>query len=432
MAKSYALSLPAAILVNINIMIGSGIFVNTVLLARNAGPFGGAAYLIMGIMLLPLIITFARLLKYHKGGTFYDFGAIMHPMAGFLSGWSYFTAKLASASLGIHVFSTLISQLVPGLSTVPSIVFDGAIVLLFTALNMLNLRIGRVIQYGFLLVKLMPIFCAIGAGIYFFSGASLTGQHLIFSNLVGTLPFVLYAFTGFEACCSLSRTMEDPERNGPRALIISYALGVCIAVLFQTLFFIALPRLGILADYSQAFPALLNKLFASPHGLHQFIFFLLNVGIATSSLGAAYGIMYSNAWNLFALAQAGYTFAGRALTSFNRYKAPFVCVLAEGLTVLLYLIAFRGSLVPLQQICSLGMMITYTVSTAAFLMLMWRLRSRIELTAVLALFSCLLLALGYHKNIMEYGARPTLYFGFIILLGLSMFLLRFHQKKHED
>lgn len=424
MTKNYSLSLPAAILVNINIMIGAGIFVNTVVLAQSAGAFGALAYLVVACMLLPLIITFARLMKHHKGGSFYDYGATLHPFIGFVSGWSYFTAKLASASLGIHVFSKLLQQLVPALSIFPLVLCDIAIVILFTILNTLNLRIGRSIQYGFLSVKLVPILFAVGVGLYFFSGSAFNNQHFIFSQIATSLPFVLYAFTGFEACCSLSGTIENPERNGPRALLISYILGVCIAVIYQLMFFGALTgQLAALSDYSQAFPALLSKVFSPASGAYQIVFFMLNMGIATSSLGAAYGIMYSNAWNLFALGQAGYTFMAKSITSLNRYKVPFVCILVEGLIIISYVSAFHGNLVPLQQICSLGMIITYTISAGAFVVLMWKLRSRIEILPLCALLSCLLLAIGYKDNIMAYGVGPTIYFLTIVLLGILMFAL---------
>ena len=56
MAENRTLSLSAAIIININIMLGAGIFVNTVELAKRAGILGGFAYIIIGIMMLPLVV----------------------------------------------------------------------------------------------------------------------------------------------------------------------------------------------------------------------------------------------------------------------------------------------------------------------------------------------------------------------------------------
>jgi amino acid transporter len=425
MEPNRVLSLPAAVLVNINIMIGSGIFINTVLLAQSAGAYGALAYLMMGALLSPLLLTFVYLMRLYKGGSFYEFGAGIHPLAGFFSSWSYFIAKLGSATIGIHVFCTLVQQVIPWLRVIPILWLDGALVLLFTMLNMLNVSIGRTIQYGFLSVKSLPIFFAIGVGLYLFTPAHFVGQTLEWTHITQSLPFVLYAFTGFEACCSLSRAIQEPGKSGPKALMISYTVGVIIVVLYQLMFFGALgPQLASLANYSQAYPALLQKLFSADTPIFRMLFFILNLGIATSSLGAAYGIIYSNSWNLFVLAEKNHIFASRFIGSLNRYKAPFVCIIAEGIFIGLYILLFRGYQVPLQQICSLGMIITYATSALALGLLSWRRYSRFPVISICALMSCLLLLWGYKDNIMIYGAWPTLYFGSILALGVGMFLIK--------
>lgn len=427
MSSPHKLSLIAAILININIMIGAGIFVNTVILAHNAGPFGALVYAVVAILLLPLIITFARLMKYHKGGTFYDFGASLSPFVGFVSGWSYFIAKLGSASLGIHVFSTLAQQLIPSLAAVPILAMDAMIVMLFVIFNMLNIRIGQTIQFGFLSLKSLPILFAIGVGLFLWisTGTDLAAQKVAFNGIVASLPFVLYAFTGFEACCSLSRTIAEPEKNGPKALLISYAIGVTIVVLYQLMFYGGLgQQLAQLSSYSLAFPALLSKVVIPGSSLFATLFALLNIGIATSSLGAAYGIMYSNAWNLFVLGNKGHTFLPRLVAQLNKHHVPFVCIIIEGLIIALYLYIFRGNLVPLQQICSLGMITTYFLCTIAFVVTIWREKARIQILSLLALVSCGLLMYAFKDNVNAYGILPTLYFVSIVIAGTAMYLVR--------
>jgi amino acid transporter len=427
MSYPHKLSLTAAILININIMIGAGIFVNTVILAQNAGPFGALVYAVVATLLLPLIITFARLMKYHKGGTFYDFGASLSPFVGFVSGWSYFIAKLGSASLGIHVFSTLAQQLIPSLAVVPLLTMDGIIVFLFVIFNMLNIRIGQTIQFGFLSLKSLPIVFAIAVGFFLWAstGIDLSTQKVALHGIVASLPFVLYAFTGFEACCSLSRTIAEPEKNGPKALLISYGLGVTIVILYQLMFYGGLgEQLARLSGYSIAFPTLLSKVVLPGSALFAVFFAALNIGIATSSLGAAYGIMYSNAWNLFVLGNKGHTFMPSLIAKLNRHNIPFVCVVIEGMIIAFYLLIFRGNLVPLQQICSLGMITTYFLCTIAFVSVVWRDTARVQLLSILALASCGLLMYAFKDNISAYGILPTLYFMSIVMAGIAMYLVR--------
>ena len=64
MTKTQTISLFAAVLISLNVMIGTGLFVRTALLAHDAGPYGAFIYLMVGIILLPLIFTFANLLKF--------------------------------------------------------------------------------------------------------------------------------------------------------------------------------------------------------------------------------------------------------------------------------------------------------------------------------------------------------------------------------
>ena len=82
-------------------------------------------------------MAIAQLLKLHgQSGTFYDFGRSVTPFFGFLSSWSYFTAKLCSAALGIHVCLSFLQKIFPALQAIPIIPFDMLIIALFTLLNL--------------------------------------------------------------------------------------------------------------------------------------------------------------------------------------------------------------------------------------------------------------------------------------------------------
>lgn len=424
MSAAPTLSLFSAILININIMLGTGIFINTVLITKNAGALGAAVYALVGILLLPLIFTFASLLKHFKGGTFYDFGTAISKRWGFLSSWCYFTAKLSSCALGIHVFSSLIQTIFPALLRFSTLSIDCTIILCFILLNSLNLRIGHYVQFSFMGLKLIPIIFAVISGIYLFTGGSFTESQLVWSGIPSSIPFVLYAFTGFEATCSLSRSIRNPEKNGPKAVLIAYTIGVGLVVLYQFLFFGALgAQLGSLSSYLEAFPALLNKLFTTNTTLQIPLKNFLHIGIASSALGAAYGILYSNAWNLHALATEGHVSFKHVFTKLNKHHVPFACILAEGALVLVYTFVAQGNQVPLQQISSFGMTLTYTLSTCALFYVAAPSRVN-KLIPLLGLGSCALLFGGIVRSVILFGWMPLGVFCSILLLGLCMFSYR--------
>src|SRR5439155_2476258 len=120
-------------------MLGAGIFINTTELAKRAGIFGACGYAFVGILLLPLIFSISYLLKIHPSGGFYIFAQKeINPWAGFLSAWTYFIAKLASAMLLIHTAVLLMQQIIQPLASINPLTFDILVLTLYIGLNLLN------------------------------------------------------------------------------------------------------------------------------------------------------------------------------------------------------------------------------------------------------------------------------------------------------
>jgi amino acid transporter len=419
MSEKHKLSLIGAIFININIMLGTGFFINTVVLTNAAGSLGASVYLLVALLLLPLIISIAKLLEYHhESGTFYDFGKHVSPYFGFLSSWSYFTAKLCSATLAIHVCLSFLQKIIPALQALPLLLFDICTILLFMCLNLLNLQIGKQIQISFIFLKLIPILFVFLSGLYLFTGAHFTADTLIWSGIPPSIPFVMYAFTGFEASCSLSSHIVNSKINGPRAIFISYAIAVTTVFLYQLFFYGSLGMdLGTLTGgYLDMFPELIKQLPATmanfKHSAQPFLY----LGIAASSMGSAYGILYSNPWNLYTLAKHNHTFISPLLSSLNKHGMPFACVIAEGLICIAYILITQGSQVPLQQVASLGATIAYTFSVIALFAIMARQRKSLKLP-MLALLSCFVLLSSFVWTVAINGPSPML----LLFLGLLLF-----------
>jgi amino acid transporter len=430
MTQTNKISLFSAILISINIMLGSGLFINTALLTKQAGSLGAFVYLLVGALIFPLTLAIAQLLHYHhESGTFYHFGLTISPFFGFLSSWSYFIAKLCSAALGIHICVSFLQQIVPPLQSIPTLTFDCFVIILFTVLNLLNLRIGKSIQYSFLGLKLIPILFVIFMGLYLFSGVHFTADTALFKGIPPSMPLVLYAFSGFEASCSLSTHIENAQKNGPRAILISYSIVIAIVFLYQLLFYGALGMgLGILpGGYLDVFPAFLTRLFGTQAPIKEMLQTALHIGIASSSLGAAYGILYSNSWNLYTLAQNNHVYAKKLFTRLNNNNVPYACIIVEGLFALMYILIAQGQQVPLQQVSALGGTIAYTFSSIALLMLSYKKERTIKAVPVLSLLSCLILIGSFVWTVSVKGPTALLLlFLFIILLGTFMFF-----RKHE-
>lgn len=426
MSEDHKLSLPAAIIININIMLGAGIFINTVELAKRAGTLGGFAYLLIGVLLLPLIISIAHLMKMYPDGGFYTFARMeISPFVGFFSTWSYFVAKLASATLMIHASVLLLQQLIPVLAIIHALILDSMILTLFTILNMLNIRTGSYIQAGFMGLKLTPIVFAIITGLFLLFGGTAAPINFVWSGIASSIPLVLYAATGFEATCSLSSRIKDAHRNGPLAIFISYSIVITIAFLYQIIFYTSLgDKLAQATNYLFAFPTLTATLLPSDLPLAHNIFVTLHLAIASSALSGAYGILFSNNWNLYTLAQYHHVLFSSYMTKLNKHFIPFACVIIEGLLCALYLAVTYGATVALQQVAAMGSTIAYTLSVLALCVAKYR-RPEVTINAwipALGFIICLILIGFCIRNFIIAGIlSPLIAFLTLLIFGVGMF-----------
>ncbi|MCL5436601.1 MAG: APC family permease [Candidatus Dependentiae bacterium] len=414
------LSLASAILINVNIMLGSGIFINNVTLARTAGPLSVVSYPLVGLLLIPLIAIFSLLLRYHEGATFYELGEVVHPVLGFVSSWGYFIGKLASCALSIHVSVSTAQLLLPALEAYSTLVIDLLVLGIFLLLNLYNIKTERPIQYLFVSLKSIPVLIVIGAAIALFNPSNLAAATGPASALLSAVPLVLFGFAGFEASCSLSKNIRNPSRNGPLAIIISFGIVLVAMSLFQLGLFAALgPELATYGSFQLSIQTLISRCFTLAF-LQKTVLAAAFVGIASSALGASYSILYSNVWNLHTL--AGYhviPWANR-LRRCNRFAAPSACIVIASAIVATYLLLSRGNNLPLQQVSAAATTTTYSISVLSFLFLSFGTIRRHRLLATLGVCSCALFIVTAFVNAYSFGAIPYALFGLVVAVGLSM------------
>lgn len=425
-AQSHKLSLWAAIFININIMVGIGLFVNTTVLAQSLGAFGWAAYAALAILLMPLILSIAKLVELFPSGGFYTYAREpLHPFAGFLSAWCYFTAKLASATLMVHTSMQLLQQIIPLLAGLHIFAMDIVVMSIFIALNMFHMRAGKSVQIAFLCMKLIPIFFVLLSGLFLFSAKNITESTMPdLSQFIGAMPLVLFAALGFEATASLSSNLKDAQRNGPRAILISYAIVVCINIIYQFFFSGVLgSSLSHAQSFLQAFPLLIQAC-CNTGSLSLLLQNIFNIVIASSALGGAFGILFSNCWNLHTLALNRHVIHASFFLKENRYGIPFACILAEGIIFLIYLAGTGAQQIPLQQIAAFGSTVAYMMSVLGLLTVALRRSQETTLwIPVLGLINCLFFLGSCLNSFYTRGAQSLYLFSALICFGIYMFMI---------
>jgi amino acid transporter len=428
--KNNHLSLWSAVIINLNIIIGSGVFINTTELAKRAGLLGSLCYGIVGFLLLPLLVSFVQLLIIHPSGGFYSFcSRSIHPLIGFLNTWCYFFAKLSSATLSIHIFTLLIQKTFPVLTSINPLVMDVGILIILLLLNMLNVRTGSKIQSWLMILKLSPLFLVIGAGFLFLQGDNLTPIHQLWAGVPSAIPLVLHALLGFEVACAISRNLENPAVNGPRAILISYGIVITLYMLYQGLFYgIVGADLAYAADYRGAFPLLISKFHISDYA-RNILGHFIHLAIGVSALSAGFGIIYTNMWNLYSLAELKHTIAPNFIMQRNRFNIPFMCVLIQGAIMLTYLLVMVGEQITFQQLSAFGTTMTYFMSIAGLYATL-RKKGNSTLLPILGFINCaLLITASLYAMIKTHNPIPLYIFIAIVMLGIVMYKMSGEKKE---
>lgn len=419
MALSHKLSLRSAILININVMLGSGIFLNTLPLSTIAGGYSPLVYLLVALIMLPLIMSFAVLLRQHPGGSFYTFGKQLSPFWGFVAAWSYFTGKLGSCALMLHFFATNIQQAIHSLACIPTIGIDMAMLAAFTYLNLQNLKTGTLIQTIFIVLKSIAIISIIVLGAWWFNIENLTTIPSHYTTMILGIPLVIYAFSGFEAVCSLSAHLERPEQDGPKAVLYAFVIAATIAVMFQFIYYCAIDLMQLSSTPAMHGIALFVQ--SVVPGIKNWLLPVLTASVGISALGGAYGIMFSNNWNLYALAQHKHTFMHQALTTLNKHNIADWCIIAQSCIIATYLLVTGGHQIALQQVSAFSGTITSAIAILALLYYKNYLPKLTKFTAIAALGSCVIMLSATILGFITKGMSGLIMFGILSAIGCTMY-----------
>jgi len=185
-------------------MIGSGIFIVSADIARNAASTGGllVAWVIAGLMTVAAALSYGELaaMMPKAGGQYIYLREAYSPLWGFLYGWTLFlviqTGTIAAVAVGFARFLGVVWPAIsPGTWIVPPIPLSAGyaislsvqqlvallLIAFLTLLNTRGLKLGKLIQNVFTSAKTLALAGLILAGI--FAGRNAVAIHANFSDL---------------------------------------------------------------------------------------------------------------------------------------------------------------------------------------------------------------------------------------------------------
>ena len=207
----------------LNCVIGAGIYGLPGALLNLAGDFSPWLFLIFGILVISIVLTFAALASYFSttGGPILYTSTAFGPLAGFQMGWLLYMARAASFAANLHVLFDYGSYLWAGASV--ELIRNGLIFLVIGALITINiLGIKKAIQAINILAffKTIPLIVMIILGFkYLTPQALMPADFPQIDDASALVLLILYAFIGFESSLISAGETKNPRKAMPSALI---------------------------------------------------------------------------------------------------------------------------------------------------------------------------------------------------------------------
>ncbi len=217
-------------------MVGIGVFLSFGFMAQSLppGPLM-LAWVIGAVLALSGAYAYAEVARLvpRSGGEYRYLTELLHPSLGYLAGWASllvgFSAPIAADALGAGVF---LGAVIPGTPT--KAVAVGLVVGL-TAIHALGLHLSARAQNILVGVKVMLVLGFVAVGLAAGTVAWPTwvpptvADGFPLKEMIGSLFFIAFAFSGWNAAVYASEEFEDPSRTVPHAMMIGCG---AVAVLY--------------------------------------------------------------------------------------------------------------------------------------------------------------------------------------------------------
>ena len=419
--QSSKISLTTAILMNINLMVGAGIFINPSLMAQQAGFLSYLGWPLIGIIFLPVVLNIAEVTKLFPGaGSFYTYATEINKTAGFASGWMYFLGYVAIGSTQTLALRVVLSEQLQweALDAHP-ILFYALFFLLMCSLNLFNLAIVGRIQKVMTVFKLLPILMVCIIFPFYMNGSLPSNGPETVSSLGLTIPLAVFGFWGFEGCASFSHRIAGDNGVAGRAILLGFLSTLSIYVLFH---FGLLHIMGAGALAADGVPAFVEYLGITVPVIDWTVRIVLSLAFVSAFASAIYGGLTANSFLLHALAEDDLLFASSYIKRLNKHYQPVYAVFAAGTLAFLFT-SIVGNVRLLISMSNFGVL-------GAFYLTLWVLLRRgirakrwgkVSMT-MLALLSTTILV--YYSYVAIGSIVYTLPFVITAVAGIVMFKLR--------
>jgi amino acid transporter len=357
---SRELGLLEATTLGVGAMIGAGIFILSGMAAGIAGPAATVSYILCGLMTLFTALSYSELsssIPLAGGGyTFVHQG--IGGFIAFLCGWALIFGSVVACALyalGFAEHFTPLVELATRLS--PSVKFSAfGIALLLLLLNVKGTKESGKTQNLFTLAKVAMLIVFIGLCIPFVKPQSFQQfAPFGFTGIISATALIYISFFGFEQISSASEEIKNPQKNLPRAILLSLLVPTVIYVA------VVLVSVGIL-DYQTLGTTAAPLVLIAERVLGSYgLLFVLIAGLlsTTSALNAT---ILTASRETYAMGRDGYL-PGKIFRLHPKFKTPYTAIAVVGVIVLFFTLSGEvESVAHLANFCFLFALILVNLS----------------------------------------------------------------------
>lgn len=240
-------------------VVGTGIFTVPAIVATMvpSAPAVLALWVAGGALALCGALSYGALAaRYPRaGGEYVYLREAIHPVAGFLSGWTSFVAGFSGAvAAGAMAVAAYVGF---DLHDFRGRALACAIVVGFAALHSFRLTLGAHLQSAVTLLNVgVLVLLCVGGLLSSSSPATAVSGNFTFSTLLVALVPIMFTYSGWNAAAYVAEEVEDPERNVGHALLIGTATVIVLYLLVNIVYVLKIgiggdPRLDIAALIGQ-------------------------------------------------------------------------------------------------------------------------------------------------------------------------------------
>lgn len=377
-------------------LLGSGVFIIPAIAASVAGSWSLLAWIMMGLLILPIVFTFAALGNKHPhaGGTAYFVQLAFGDKAARLVSWLFIWVVALGAPVIVITGANFLANGLSAMGVVehaskPFLFLCALLMLcLLLVFNLFGLKTAAIIQ------TLLSV-CIVSCLVFVSINSQITHPlHLPdtpfqLSTLALSATYILWCFLGIEAIAHLANDFKNPHRDFPLTIII----GIIITLVVYSLISLSLLQMHFYGDEQANLNSVINlvKLSFASKG-YLFVSF---AGFLTCYISISlYFVGFSRLLSSMAKQQQIY----RGFANTNRFAVPYLGLLAAILITTAMLLSYRYSGLDLEGLIAYANGLFILIYLAACLAGRRLLSGYSQILASFATATCLLLfiSLGTH------------------------------------